>query len=147
MNETVQTIIASVTIEAPRAHVWEVMTGEATVPEWLGCMNYRRSVGHVFHMQQDPAKRAAGDIEGATHCELLELEPPVRFVFSWYFPGTPRTHVRMALDEAGAGRTRVTLKHDGWEQFPPEMIRAIRDGLAGGWTGHVLPNLKRVAER
>lgn len=146
MNDIVQNIIASVTIEASRAHVWEVMTGEATVPEWLGCMNYRRELGHVFHLQQDAAKRAAGDTDGATHCELTEMEAPTRFVFSWYFPGTPKTHVRMALDEAGEGRTRVTLKHDGWEQFPAEMIRGIRDMLAGGWTSHALPKLKRIAE-
>lgn len=146
MSETIESIIASVMIEAPRAHVWEVMTGEATVPLWLGCMNYRRAVGHVFHMQQNATKRAGGDIDGATHCEVEELSAPERFIFSWYFPGTPKTWVRIALEEIGPRTTRATLMHEGWEQFPAEMIRAIRDGLAGGWSGHVLPNLKRAAE-
>lgn len=146
MNDIVQNIIASVTIEAPRDHVWDVMTGEASVPQWLGCMNYKRELGSVFHMQQDAAKRASGDTDGATHCELIEMKKPERFVFSWYFPGTPKTHVRMALEAIGDRRTRVTLKHDGWEQFPAEMIRGIRDMLAGGWTSHVLPNLKKAAE-
>jgi uncharacterized protein YndB with AHSA1/START domain len=146
MSDTVEAIIARVTIDAPRAHVWDVMTGEATVPEWLGCMNYRRAPGHVFHMQQDAAKRAAGDISGATHCAVLELSPPDLFVFSWYFPGTPETRVTMALTDTDTGGTMVTLSHEGWEQFPPAMIRSIRDALAGGWAGHVLPGLKRVAE-
>ena len=43
-------------------------------------MNYRRVPGHVFHMQQDAAKRATGDTSGATHCAVLEVSPPDRFV-------------------------------------------------------------------
>ena len=106
-------------------------------------MRYRKAVGHVFYMQQDDAKRANDDIEGATHCEIQVLEEPEEFSFSWYLPGTPETRVRILLRAERDG-TNVTLVHDGWNQFDAKAIRDIRDALAGGWKSYVLPNLKRV---
>ena len=94
---------------------------------------------------QDPAKRAAGDISGATHCELLALEPPRHMVFSWYYPDMPKTEVLITLEPSDGG-TRVALVHTGWDQFDGEQIKAIRDMLAGGWGSFVLPQLKRLAE-
>lgn len=133
-------------IASSRKRVWAVLTGEGLVEEWLGCMNYRAEVGHVFYMQPDPARRSAGDIDGATHCKLLALDPPRRMVFSWYFPDTPATTVEILVNPLGPGRTRVDLLHSGWDQFDDDQIRAIRDSLEGGWSSYVLPNLKRAAE-
>ena len=62
-------------------------------------------------------------------------------------PGTPKTRIAIRLDEKGAGRTRAGLTHSGWDQFPPEMVRAIHQMLEGGWKSFVLPNLKAAAER
>ena len=138
-------ILDSIDIDAPVERVWQVLTGEGLVEQWLGCLGYRAEIGHVFHMQQDPAKRAAGDTSGATHCELLELDPPRRMVFSWYYPDTPKTQVEITLAATPSG-TRAELRHSGWDQFDEAQIKAIRDALAGGWKSFVLPQLKRVAE-
>ncbi len=140
-----QDIAAEIRIEAPRERVWEVLTGEGLVEQWLGCLGYRAEIGHVFHMQPDAAKRAAGDLTGATHCELLALEPPRRMTFSWYYPETPKTIVTLSLVPHGTG-TQVSLRHDGWDQFDADQIGAIRNALAGGWSSFVLPQLKRVSE-
>ena len=139
-------IVHSLDIGAPIERVWTVMTEAALVEQWLGCLNFAAKVGHVFHMQPDPARRAAGDLEGATHCEVLQLDPPRELRFSWYFPDTPRTEVSIRLTGIEDG-TRVDFRHDGWDQFDEAQIRTIRDALAGGWTSFVLPQLKRVAER
>ncbi len=138
-------IVAGIDIDAPVERVWQVMTGEGLVEEWLGCLGYKAEIGRVFYMQQDREKHARGDSTGATHCELLALEPPRRMVFSWYVPGTPKTQVTITLAPSGTG-TRAELRHDGWQQFDGEQLQAIRDALAGGWTSFVLPGLKRVAE-
>jgi uncharacterized protein YndB with AHSA1/START domain len=138
-------IVASIDIAAPAERVWQVMTGEGLVEEWLGCMGYRAEIGRVFFMQPDAAKREQGDIAGATHCELLALEPPRRMAFSWFMPGTPKTDVEIVLVPTDAG-TRAELRHSGWDRFDEDQIRAIREALAGGWTSFVLPGLKRVAE-
>jgi uncharacterized protein YndB with AHSA1/START domain len=139
-------ISQTIDIAAPIARVWTVLTGEGLVAEWLGCLGYRAQLGAVFHMQTDPAKRAAGDVTGATHCEVLALEAPHRFAFSWFLPGTPRTTVDITLAPQDGG-TRVRLVHGGWDQFDAADIAAIRGALEGGWGGFVLPQLKRVAER
>lgn len=135
----------SIEIGAPIEHVWQVMTSDGMVDQWLGCLGYRAEIGHVFYMQPDPAKRAQGNMSGATHCELLRLDPPSLMVFSWYFPETPSTHVSIRLSPIG-NRTWVELVHGGWDQFDEAQIGAIRDALDGGWRSFVLPQLKQVAE-
>ena len=137
----------SIEIEASPERVWTVMTQEGLVAEWLGCLQFSPRVGQLFYMQPHPQRREAGDIDGATHCELLALEPPRRMRFSWFMPGTPKTHVEISLTALGADRTRVRLRHDGWDQFDEAQVKAIRDMLDGGWSSFVLPGLKRVAER
>lgn len=138
-------IETSLTIEAPPEAVWTCLTSTEYAPRWLGCMRYEKGIGNVFYMQQDEDKRKADDIEGATHCEILTLDEPNEFAFSWFLPGTPKTvvHLRLAASDNG---TVVTLTHTGWELFDAVAIRQIRDALAEGWKSFVLPNLKRVTE-
>lgn len=146
MNKPLLDIRQTILINAPLDKVWTVLTEPEYVNQWLGCLRYEKSLDHVFYMQQDAAKREADDIEGATHCRVLTLEKPHKFVFSWYIPGTPETEVHIGL-QASNGATQVTLTHIGWDQFDSEAIRAIRDGLEGGWKSFVLPQLKHVAEQ
>ena len=139
-------IIAEISINAPIETVWEVLTSEASVPEWLGCMEYRREVGATFYMQQDPALRAKGDTAGATHCTIQLIQQPHKFNFSWFQPGTPETVVHISLFSEGPDKTFVRLMHDGWDQFPADLVQLFYDQLVGGWKSAVLPGLKRAAE-
>lgn len=145
MTDGLPDIVAAVDIDAPPEAVWPFLVGEEHVPRWLGCLEYRKEPGHVFYMQPDADKRAAGSLEGATHCAVLALEELRRFAFSWYLPGTPKTTVEIVLEAHREG-TRVTLTHSGWDRFEPDQVRQIRDALASGWNGAVLPNLKGVVE-
>jgi len=138
-------IVQGIEIHASPKRVWHVLTTEGLVEQWLGCIGYRAEPGHVFYMQPDPDKRAAGDVSGATHCELLALDPPREMRFSWYYPETPRTEVSIRLSAIDGG-TRVDLVHSGWDRFDATQIGAVRDALEGGWTSFVLPQLKRAAE-
>jgi uncharacterized protein YndB with AHSA1/START domain len=146
MSVKLADITHGIEIDAPRAVVWVVLTGTDTVPQWLGCLHYTGVPGSTFHMQPDRVKYVAGDASGATFCDIEEARPPELFRFSWYMPGTEKTMVTIRLQEVDANRTRVTLTHSGWDQFPAEMVKPIRDQLEGGWGSFVLPNLKRVAE-
>ncbi len=109
-------------------------------------MNYVGTVGSVFHMQQDGARRAMGDISGATHCEVLMMDKPRLFRFSWFMPGTPATEVEIRLESVSPSRTRAMLTHSGWDKFNAADVRLFWEALTGGWTGHVLPGLKQTAE-
>jgi uncharacterized protein YndB with AHSA1/START domain len=138
-------IATDLVIDRPPERVWEVMNREGLVEQWLGCLRYKSEVGHIFYMQPDARKRAADDVAGATHCEMLELDAPRVMRFSWFYPDMPWTEVEIRLTPEGES-TRVNLVHRGWDLFDGAMIQQIRDGLAGGWSSYVLPGLKRVAE-
>ena len=145
MNEDKLIIEHSISINATPDRVWVFLTEPEYVSQWLGCMRYEKALGHVFYMQQDASKRKVDDIQGATHCEILALEKPKKFSFSWYFPDTPATEVHILLKPVGK-KTDVTLIHKGWDKFDAKVIRDIRDALEGGWKSFVLPGLKRVVE-
>ncbi|HVY51604.1 MAG TPA: SRPBCC domain-containing protein [Devosia sp.] len=146
MGEPLLPIVAEVSIAAPVEHVWSVLVGEATVPQWLGAMDYRPEVGATFFMQQDPERKARGDTEGSTWCEITRMQKPHKFNFSWYVPGTPETLVQISLFTDGPRQTFVRLIHDGWDDFEREAIEGFYNDIAAGWKMAVLPNLKRLAE-
>jgi uncharacterized protein YndB with AHSA1/START domain len=146
MSEGLPPIREEIEIAKSRARVWRTMTDEESVPVWLGCMGYKRALGHVFYMQQDRAKAASGDITGATHCEILTLDEPHHFRFSWFLPGFAPTFVSFRLEESGSDRTLVLFEHEGWEQYPADEIKHLHDALSGGWKSFVLPGLKRASE-
>ena len=133
-----------ITIEASVDRVWTAVTDPDHVADWLGCLQFRAAAGHLFYMQPDAAKRAAGDTDGATHCEVLEITPPTRLAFSWFLPGTPKTTVTLTLAARDTGITEVTLSHAGWDQFDRTQVQAIHEQLQHGWRDFVLPGLRRV---
>ncbi|HVY89867.1 MAG TPA: SRPBCC domain-containing protein [Hyphomonadaceae bacterium] len=139
-------IVGETTLNVPLKRAWSVLTEPGYVVRWLGCMNYANEIGRVFYMQQDGAKRAAGDVSGATHCEVLALDEPNTFRFSWFMPGTPTTEVEIRLAEVGPKETRVTLTHSGWDKFNAADVRMIWEALSGGWISYVLPGFKKTAE-
>ena len=147
MGEPLLPIIAEIAIAAPIDKVWEVLTAESTVPEWLGAMDYKAELGTTFFMQQDPEKKGAGDTEGSTWCDVALLDKPHKFDFSWYLPGTPQTMVQISLFSEGPADTFVRLMHDGWDDFEREAIEDFYDQLAGNWETEVLPRLKELAEK
>ena len=113
----IEDIEGAIEIAAPVERVWTVLTGEGLVEQWLGCLRFKPQVGHVFYMQQDNAKRMRGDISGAVHCAVETLEPPNRFVFSWYYPDMPKTRVTVTLEATSEG-TRASLVHTGCGPVP-----------------------------
>jgi len=146
MTEPLPSIREEIVIARDIDRTWEVMTSEAGAPSWLGCMRYKREIDAVFYMQPDQEKAARADVSGATQCEILALDAPRLFKFSWFLPGFPETHVSFRLEAIDAARTRVVFEHEGWDKFPADQIKPIRDMLEGGWRSFVLPGLKRSAE-
>lgn len=145
--EKLPPIRETVVIDAGIDKVWRTMTSQASAPRWLGCLRYEARIGAVFFMQQDSARAADGDVTGATHCEILALDAPKHFRFSWFVPDFPATFVSFKLEALSPARTQVLFEHEGWDQFPADMIRPIFEGLSNGWKSAVLPGLKREAER
>ena len=140
-------IIAETSIDASLEHVWAVLTSEATVPHWLGCVDYRAEVGATFFMQQDPELKKKHKTDGATHCTIVLMQKPHKFNFTWFQPGAPETLVQISLFSEGPHKTFVRLMHDGWDQFPADVVRPFYDQLKSGWSHSVLPGLRRAATK
>jgi uncharacterized protein YndB with AHSA1/START domain len=146
MTGALSPIVGEIILDVSQTRAWTALTEPGHVVRWLGCLEYTGKIGGMFYMQQDAAKRAAGDISGATHCQILAMEEPEVFRFSWFIPGTPTTEVEIRLASMAPKQTKVTLTHSGWDKFNAADVRMFWEALQSGWKSWVLPGLKQAAE-
>jgi uncharacterized protein YndB with AHSA1/START domain len=85
------------------------------------------AVGHRFTFRTRPAP----GFDGVVRCEVLELDPPRRMVWSWA-GGTIDTTVTFTLEETADGGTRLRMHQVGFHGLGAQLTRRI---LAGGWPG------------
>ncbi len=106
-------------IEAGVDEVWKAWTTEEGIKTFFapGCHVDLRVDGlyEIFFAPDAPEGE-----RGADGMRLMAIEPGKMLSFTWNAPlhlpaiRGQRTHVVLWFDEAGPGRTRVTLAHDGW---------------------------------
>jgi uncharacterized protein YndB with AHSA1/START domain len=105
--------------------VWHALTDAGMIERWLMRPDgYEAKVGTRFILRETPR----ADCRGRVECEVLELSPPNRMVWSWRGAEDPTT-TRLVIDlEADERGTRLTLRHTGESDG-----RTVR-GTTGGWT-------------
>lgn len=74
--------------------------------------------------------------DGTTHRwgELMAWDPPHGFTMSWLLTPEP-TEVELTFRSLGAGLTRVSVEHRGWERMTEEQLGgacALPEGYRGG---------------
>jgi uncharacterized protein YndB with AHSA1/START domain len=115
------------TYPQPIDKVWRALTDREALGSWLMKTDFAPEAGRAFQMWCE-------DGEGGTErylCEVLELEPPRRMVWSWTVEsrqGEDRTRVEFRLEERPGG-TRLTIRHTG--DRDTETVERYR----GGWPG------------
>jgi uncharacterized protein YndB with AHSA1/START domain len=140
--------------DAPRALVWMCFTEPARMKEWWGpkgctivasTMDLR--VGGTYHgAMRDPQ----GNVMWAKFV-YREIVPPELLVWEHSFsdeaggltrhPLSPtwplKLLTRVTLEEAAAGKTKLTLRWTPLEATEDEQktFAAARDSMQGGWTG------------
>jgi uncharacterized protein YndB with AHSA1/START domain len=109
----------------PVERVWHALTDPVMIERWLMKPDgYEAKVGARFTLGDAPRADCRGHVE----CEVLELSPPRRIVWSWHGaedPATTRLVIELEDDEDG---TRLTLSHTGESDE-----RTVRK-TTGGWT-------------
>jgi uncharacterized protein YndB with AHSA1/START domain len=110
---------------APIDRVWHALTDPGMIERWLMKPDgYEAKVGTRFTLREE----ARADCRGQVECEVLELSPPNRMVWSWRGAEDPTT-TRLVIDlEADERGTRLTLRHTGESDE-----RTVR-GTTAGWT-------------
>jgi uncharacterized protein YndB with AHSA1/START domain len=112
-------------LPAPVERVWSVLTDARMIDRWLMRTDgFEAKVGARFTLGDEPRTDCRGHVE----CEVLELSPPHRMVWSWHGAEDPAT-TRLVIElEAYGQGTRLTLRHTGEADE-----RTVR-GTTGGWT-------------
>jgi uncharacterized protein YndB with AHSA1/START domain len=119
-------IDATVTYPHPADRVWAALTSSEALAAWFMPNDFKPVVGHRFTFRTRPA-RAMG-FDGIVRCEVLELAPPKRMVWSWA-GGNIDTTVTFTLEESAAG-TRLRMHQVGFDGLGAQLTRRI---LASGY--------------
>lgn len=106
---------------APIQEVWQAITDRRMLAVWLMENDFEPRLGARFSLRRaDPILGWRGWVE----CEVIELRPPTRMVWSWSDGRGITSHVVFELEEERTG-TRLTLRHIG--DTDEAMGRLIRE--------------------
>jgi uncharacterized protein YndB with AHSA1/START domain len=110
----------------PVEKVWRSLTDPDALRVWLMDNDFEPRVGKRFILR---GRRVPLGSRGWHECEVLEIEPPRRMVWSWIVnEDDAPTRVEFRLEEIGRG-TRLTLSHTG------EIDPITNARLTEGWPG------------
>jgi uncharacterized protein YndB with AHSA1/START domain len=135
-----RSVIVERTMPHPPQKVWRALTQAPLVGEWLMKNDLQAVVGHRFQFRSEPMN----GWNGVTDCEVLEVEPNARLVYSWNASGEQaatgiRSIVTWTLTPT-AGGTHVRMEHAG---FRPS-DEGFYQGASHGWV-QMVTGLERVA--
>jgi uncharacterized protein YndB with AHSA1/START domain len=119
--------------------VWQALTNADAMAQWLMPNDFLPIVGHRFQFRTKPA---AG-FDGIVQCEVLEVSPPERLVYTWTGGGVD-TRLIWTLERVPEG-TRLTLDHTGFKGLRGMLVSGI---LGKGWRSKILTiNLPALLDR
>lgn len=149
MGSDTDRIERSVTINAPRARVWQALTDPREFGQWFGC--------DLEGQRFEPGQRTRGPItfKGYEHMsfdvKVERMEPPSVFSYRWIpYPVDPAvdytaeepTLVTFTLRDAPGGGTLLTVVESGFDKVPPgRRMEAFRMN-SRGWEAQ-LDNVAR----
>ncbi len=106
--------------------VWRAITDSRLLAEWLMENDFSPIVGTRCQFRMKPQPGFSGVIQ----CEVLEVQPPVRLVYTWDGGGASgKTTLAWTL-EASAEHTKLTLEHTGFQGFRPFLLSLM---MGSGW--------------
>jgi uncharacterized protein YndB with AHSA1/START domain len=114
--------------QAPES-VWAALTMRDAIALWLMPNDFELRIGHRFQFKTKPAP----GFDGIVRCEVLEIEPLKKLVYSWVGGGV-NTQVTWTLTPEGTG-TRLTLDHEGFSGLRGLLVSSI---LGKGWRSKIL---------
>jgi uncharacterized protein YndB with AHSA1/START domain len=137
-------IVVEDVVPQPPEKVWKALTTAELIGRWLMPNDFEPVVGKRFTFKTKPI----GDWDGIVQCEVLEVVPPRRLVYSWKGGSDSNAQYGSRLDSVvtwtlqpeGRG-TRVRLVHAGFRS--PDNDSAY-DAMSPGW-GRIMGRIGEVA--
>lgn len=123
-----KTIKKEIIVDSPISKVWMYLTVPDKLREWLMPNDFEVKVGKKFTFQCEPK----GDWDGVVLCEIKEVIPMKKLVYSWTTNVIQvETKVMFTLQET-EGQTKIELIHSGWDALPVDKIDLF-DRFNSGW--------------
>ncbi len=133
-------IVVEDVVPQPPEKVWKALTTAELIGQWLMPNDFEPVVGKRFTFTSRPI----GDWDGIVHCEVLEVVPRRRLVYSWKggndshnanpnFAARLDSVVTWTLQAEGNG-TRLRMVHTGFRS--PQNDFAY-DAMSPGWHRHI----------
>ena len=136
-------VVEEVLPHAPET-IWRVLTEPELLARWLMQNTFAPVVGHRFTFQARPM----GDWNGIVDCQVLEIDPPHKLVYSWVGGSANNATVGSVLDSVltitlapEADGTRFKLIHDGFRSPQNDMGF---DQMSQGW-GSIVSRIGAIA--
>jgi uncharacterized protein YndB with AHSA1/START domain len=124
--------------------IWKALTTGELVARWLMPNDFELAIGRRFTFQTKPM----GNWDGVVHCEVLEITPHAKLVYSWKGGAESNDKYGSRLDSIVTwtltgveGGTRLRLVHSGFRS--PGNDFAF-DAMSGGWA-KVMRSIQEVA--
>jgi uncharacterized protein YndB with AHSA1/START domain len=139
-------IVVEDVLPYPPAKVWKALTTSELIGQWLMPNDFEPVVGKRFTFKTRPI----GDWDGVVQCEVLEVVPPSRLVYSWQggtdsndattnYASRLDSVVTWTLQAEGSG-TRLRMVHGGFRS--PQNDFAY-DSMNPGW-GRIVGRLGEI---
>jgi uncharacterized protein YndB with AHSA1/START domain len=113
--------------------IWQALTTGELIARWLMPNDFQPALGRRFAFQTRPM----GTWDGVVHCQILEITPQAKLVYSWKGGAEGNDAYGSRLDSivtwtltAVEGGTRLRLVHSGFRS--PGNGFAF-DVMSGGW--------------
>jgi len=122
-------------LPGPIERVWAFLTESDLRRQWLAAGTMEMKLGTPFELVwrndelTDPPGQRPADFgeEHRMQCRILELQPPVRLVFTW----GASADVCFGLEQQGSGEVLLTVTHRRVTD------RAVLLNVSAGWHAHL----------
>lgn len=135
-------VVEGVLPHAPEI-VWQALTSAELIGRWLMPNDFAPEVGRRFTFRTRPM----GSWDGVVHCEVLEIVPQRKLVYSWKGGSRENATYGSVLDTVVtwtlspvAGGTHLRMVHAGFRS--PDNDFAF-NAMSPGW-GRILQSIPRV---
>ena len=127
-ESTVRDIVVEDVLPHSPEKVWTALTTAELIGRWLMPNDFEPVVGKCFTFTTRPI----GDWDGVVDCEVLEVVPPRRLVYSWCGGGAASrldSTVTWTLQPEGQG-TRLRMLHAGFRSPQNDFAYGA---MSSGW--------------
>jgi uncharacterized protein YndB with AHSA1/START domain len=143
-SATSQSIVVEYDLRHPPERVWRAITEAGLIARWLMNNDFSPVVGHRFTFKAQPMP----GWDGIVHCEVREVIPNERLVYTWCggsddlttYGSRLDTVVTWTLSPTSSGGTLLRLEHAG---FLPKNAFAF-ETMGKGWRGKLAETMDRI---